>query len=65
MDLTATEKVLARGLKAFGATENMVGAILMLLDAQENLQDELISYMVEHQNATPRELLEQAIEMVR
>lgn len=65
MELTATEKVLARGLKAFGATENMVGAILMLLDAQENLQDELISYMVEHQNATPRELLEHTIEMVR
>lgn len=65
MELTATETVLARGLKAFGATENMVGAILMLLDAQENLQDELISYMVEHQNATPSELLEQAIEMVR
>ena len=43
----------------------MVGAILMLLDAQENLQDELISYMVEHQNATPRELLEHTIEMVR
>lgn len=65
MELTATEKILARGLRAFGATENMIGAILMLLDAQENLQEELINYMVEHQKATPRELLEQAIEMVR
>lgn len=65
MELTATEKTLARGLTAFGATKNMAAAILMLLDEQEELQEELINYMVEHQNATPRELLEQAIEMVR
>ena len=37
----------------------------MLLDNKEPLQEELIDYMVDHQNATPRELLEQAIEMVR
>ena len=43
----------------------MTAAILMLLDEQENLQQELIDYMVEHREATPRELLEQAIEMVR
>lgn len=65
MELTSTEKTLARGLTAFGATKNMVAAILMLLDEQENLQEELIHYMVEHQKATPRELLERAIEMVR
>ena len=43
----------------------MAAAILMLLDGQESLQKKLINYMVEHQEATPRELLEQAIEMVR
>ena len=65
MELTPTEKTLARGLTAFGATENMVGVILMLLNERESLQKRLISYMVEHQKATPRELLEQTIEMTR
>lgn len=65
MPLTETEQILASGLTAFGATQNMAAAILMLLDGQEPLQKELINYMVEHQEATPRELLEQAIEMVR
>ncbi len=65
MILTETEKTLANGLAAFGATKNMAAAILMLLNEQEDLQIELINYMVGHQTATPRELLEQAIEMAR
>lgn len=65
MALTATKQTLISGLQAFGATKNMAAAILMLLNEQEDLQIDLINYMVEHQNATPRELLEQAIEMVR
>lgn len=65
MALTRTKQILISGLQAFGATQNMAAAILMLLDDKEPLQEELINYMVEHQKATPRELLEQAIEMVR
>ncbi len=65
MALTETEKDLASGLIAFGATRNMAAAILMLLDGQEHLQMKLINYMVEHREATPRELLERAIEMIR
>ena len=65
MALTETKQTLISGLQAFGATKNMAAAILMLLNEQEDLQIDLINYMVDHQNATPRELLEQAIEMVR
>lgn len=65
MALTETKQTLISGLQAFGATKNMVAAILMLLNEQEDLQIDLINYMVDHQNATPRELLERAIEMVR
>lgn len=65
MALTETKQTLISGLQAFGATKNMAAAILMLLNEQEDLQIELINYMVGHQTATPRELLEQAIEMAR
>lgn len=65
MALTETKQTLISGLQAFGATKNMAAAILMLLNEQEDLQIDLINYMVDHQNATPRELLERAIEMVR
>lgn len=65
MALTQTEQTLVSGLQIFGATKNMAAAILMLLNEREDLQIDLINYMVEHQKATPRELLEQAIEMVR
>ena len=65
MALTKTKQMLISGLQAFGATKNMAAAILMLLDEQENLQKDLISYMVEHQQATPRELLGKAIEMAK
>ena len=63
MALTETEKDLASGLIAFGASKNMAAVILMLLHGQEPLQEELIIYMMEHQEATPRELLERAIKM--
>lgn len=65
MALTGTKKTLVDGSVAFGATKSMTAMILTLLDEQEPLQRKLIYYMVEHQTATPRELLEQAIEMVR
>ena len=65
MKLRGTEKTLADGLAAFGATKSMTAMILTLLAEQEQLQMELINYMVGHQTATPRELLEKAIEMVR
>ena len=65
MKLRGTEKTLADGLAAFGATKSMTAMILTLLAEQEQLQLELINYMVRHQTATPRELLEKAIEMVR
>ena len=65
MKLRGTEKTLADRLAAFGATKNMTAMILTLLAEQEQLQMELINYMVGHQTATPRELLEKAIEMVR
>jgi len=65
MALTETKQTLISGLQAFGATKNMAAAILMLLNEQEDLQIDLINYMVDHQNATPRELLERTIEMVR
>lgn len=65
MALTETKQTLISGLQAFGATKNMAAAILMLLNEQEDLQIDLINYLVDHQNATPRELLERAIEMVR
>ena len=65
MALTKTKQTLISGLQAFGATKNMAAAILMLLDEQENLQKDLISYMVDHQQATPRELLGKAIEMAK
>lgn len=65
MALTETKQTLISGLQAFGATKNMAAAILMLLNEQEDLQIDLINYMVDHQNAMPRELLERAIEMVR
>lgn len=61
MALTATEQALASGLAAFGATKSMSAAILMLLNEKEQLQEELINYMVEHQKATPRELLEETL----
>nr|DAD91480.1 MAG TPA: hypothetical protein [Myoviridae sp. ctUX613] len=64
MALTETKQTLISGLQAFGATKNMAAAIL-LLNEQEDLQIDLINYMVDHQNATPRELLERTIEMVR
>lgn len=65
MALTETKQTLISGLQAFGATKNMAAAILMLLNEQEDLQIDLINYMVDHQNATPRELLKRTIEMVR
>ena len=65
MKLRGTEKTLADGLVAFGATKSMTAMILTLLAEQEQLQMELINYMVGHQTAPPRELLEKAIEMVR
>ena len=65
MALTETKQKLISGLQAFGATKNMAAAILMLLNEQEDLQIDLINYMVDHQNATPRELLKRTIEMVR
>ena len=64
MALTETNQTLISGLQAFGATKIMAAAIL-LLNEQEDLQIDLINYMVDHQNATPRELLERTIEMVR
>lgn len=65
MALTETKQTLISGLQAFGATKNKAAAILMLLNEQEDLQIDLINYMVDHQNATPRELLKRTIEMVR
>lgn len=65
MALTETKQTLISGLQAFRATKNMAAAILMLLNEQEDLQIDLINYMVDHQNATPRELLKRTIEMVR
>ena len=61
MALTATEQTLASWLAAFGATKSMSAAILMLLNEKEQLQEELINYMVEHQKETPRELLEETL----
>ena len=65
MKLRGTEKTLADGLAAFGATKNMTAMILTLLAEQEQLQMELINYIFLNQTPTPRELLEKAIEMVR
>ncbi len=45
MKLRGTEKTLADGLAAFGATKNMTAMILTLLAEQEQLQMELINYM--------------------
>lgn len=64
MALTETKKMLISGLQAFGATKEMAAVILMLLNDQEPQQEELIAYMMEHRNATPRELLEQTLEII-
>ena len=51
-----------RWISGVRGDESMTAMILTLLAEREQLQMELINYMVGHQTATPRELLEKAIE---
>ncbi len=62
MELTETQRLLINGLIAFKARRGIIVHICLLLE-EEQQQIEMIQYMVDHQNATGEELLQQAKKM--
>ena len=62
MKLTSLEKLLITGLKTSSVPKGKVAAILLHLKEEEQ-QLEMGQYMLEHQTATPEELLKVAQEI--
>ena len=57
--MTETQKDLIHGLKIFGAKTGTIVEIMLRLET-ESQQKEMLGYMVDHRDATPEELLDEA-----
>lgn len=59
MSLTKTEQDLINGLKVFGVSKG-TGAMIFVMLGEEQKFQKMVEYMVNHRNATEKDLLEQA-----
>ena len=62
MALTQTEKLLVRGLKIFGASEDETVSIGLLLETEEQ-QLEMMYWMADNPEATPSDLIGKALDI--
>ena len=62
MALTPVEKLLVRGLKIFGASEDETVSIGLLLETEEQ-QFEMMYWMADNPEATPSDLIGKALDI--